>query len=216
MEIFIIFIAIFSLFAMVRVKKQLTHIYHEKIDGGIVNIGENKSFEEVTTELFAKQLVLTSDLKRLPYLLGGKLSLWVDAHIGTSLIASGLRGVGINAVLMNGFYDGASFQTYPALMLDDKAQSDILMTAFGVVDALASEVASFSLPSSHWDFEGDKILYDTITLIVFLDCDTNVATSVFGASNTKAMYELEIDWKPIDKPELMEFLMEHIYARQGD
>ncbi len=203
---------------MVKINKQLTHIYHEQLTSETIGIGANRSTAVRDIELFEKSLVLTSDLKRLPYLLGGKLFIFYDSHILISLIASGLLGMGFTVVLMNGTYDVAAFDTYGDLMGDDRAKDDVLLVLHGSFHSIATTNAGnvVHVPISHWDLEGEKILYNALTLLVFLDADTNVASATFGGTNIKANMELEIDWKPINKAEMMEFLTEHIYAKQGD
>lgn len=199
-------------------KKELTHIYHGIKDAGIVSIGSAQGWGHSYLELFEKALVLTADLKRLPYLLGGKIFITYDSHILIDLIASGLVGMGFTIVLLNGTYDAGEFQNFTALMDNERAKDDILMVLHGSFHSIASTQAGnvINVPISHWDFEGKKILYDTLTLMSFLDADTNVATASWGGNNIRAAFELEIDWQPLNKAEMMEFLMEHIYAKQGD
>ena len=59
---------------MVKVNKDLTHIYHNHVYSEEVAIGADSGRSEINHELFEKSLALTSDLKRLPFLLGGKLT----------------------------------------------------------------------------------------------------------------------------------------------
>ena len=203
---------------MVKISKELTHIYHNQLASGLINIGDAESRADEITTLFDKSLVLTSDLKRLPYLLGGKLFVWYDSHILISMTASTVVGVGFTVVLLNGTYEIADYVNFADLMGNTRAVDDILLVLHGSFHTIASTQAGnvVNVPISHWDFEGQKILYDSITLMVFLDADANVATATFSGSNIKVNYELEIDWRPLNKAELMEFLMEHIYAKQGD
>lgn len=197
-------------------KKELTHIYHRVKWAEAIAIGDASDQSHVHEELFAKSLVLTSDLKRLPYLLGGKVNIWYDSHILVNMVASGLVGLGFTVVLLNGSYDSADFVHFGEVLDDPRASDDVLLILHGSFHAAAGLApVPPNVPISHWDFEGKKILYDTITLMCFLDADTNVATAIFG-SNIRFMYELEIDWQPLNKIEMMEFLMEHIYAKQGD
>ena len=212
----ILIIMIFSLFIMVKVNKELTHLYHANQYMAGVDIGEYFSVAYHAVELFEKSLVLTSDLKRLPFLLGGKLYFWFDSHIHVSMVASGLAGVGATIVLMNGSYEAGDFDNFRALMQDDRAEDDILLVSHGFFGAVAGESPFVDIQNSHWDFEGQKILYDTITMIIFIDCDANVSAQNFSLTNIEAIYEIEIDWRPFNKAEMQEFIMEHIYAKQGD
>ena len=211
-----IIITIVSLLVMVKITKEMTHIYHANQYIAGVDIGAANSVAYNANELFEKSLVLTSDLKRLPFLLGGKLYFWFDSHIHTSLIASGLAGVGCTIVLMNGTYEQGDFATFRDLVQDERAQDDILLVSHAFWHSIAANVGTQDIQASHWDFEGQKILYDTITMIIFVDCDANVASQNFSLTNIECVYELEIDWRPFNKAEMNEFIMEHIYAKQGD
>lgn len=203
---------------MVKINKELTHIYHRQINMAGIPIGGALSGTGHVTTLFDKSLVLTQDIKRLPYLLGGKLFIWYDAHILINLVASGLVGLGFTIALLNGDYDIDNYVGFSDLMDDFKAIDDLLFVLHGSFHTIASTQAGnvINVPISHWDFEGEKILYDSFTLMGFLDCDTNVATADFPLGNVRMNYELEIDWKPTNKAEMMEFITEHIYAKQGD
>lgn len=203
---------------MVKVNKPLTHIYHADIDNlNAIVIGQNATRATLNYELFAKSLVLTSDLKRLPYLLGGKIFIWYDSHILVNIVGSALTGIGFTVVLLNGTFDAGNYGNFNEIMDDNEAVDDILLVLHGSFHAAAGTApVPPNVPISHWDFEGKKILYDTISLLMFLDADTNVGTADFSASNIIPSFELEIDWEPINKAEMMEFLTEHIYAKQGD
>ncbi len=202
-----------------KVNKELTHIYHINVSQGTITVGSAYEASEEQEELFEKSLVLTSDIKRLPYLLGGKVGFWWDANILTNMLASGLSGVGVDAILMNGEYTGNAFANLATLLADDNAKDDMLLWShadFQLFVGTAPEYGvNIEVQTGHWDFEGAVILYDKITLLIFSDANTNVSTTGF-TTNVKALAEIEIDWKQINKPELMDFIVEHIYAKQGD
>lgn len=197
------------------VKKSLTHIYQNGQAGAVVAIGDFNSVSQKYIELFEKALVLTSDLKRLPFLLGGRLFFWYDAHIPISLVASTLAGVGFTAVLLNGNH--VLPDTFLAMMGDRTLVDDLLLTCHGIITAQAAGAGyMIHVEDSHWDFEGEVPLFDSLTLGMFTDCDNNVASANFGAGLIRVHMEIEVDWKPFSAAELKEFLMEHIYAKQGD
>ena len=204
---------------MVKLQKELTHIYHESRGNAVISIGDSSSVNARQDELFSKSLALTQDLKRLPFLLGGKVYFWLDAHALYNVGTATLTGLGITVVLLNGNYDAAEFDTYADLVLNERAQADVLMVCHGSLHyhAGANEygVAVNATPS-HWDFEGNVVLFDTISMFIFLDADTNVAAADYAINKVKAEYEIEVDWRPFSKAELQEFIMEHIYAKQGD
>lgn len=197
-------------------KKELTHLYHRVVRGTTIGIGALHSEASEAIELFEKSLALTSDLKRLPFLLGGKLSILFAEHLPTSLIASGLIGVQITGYLMNGTYIDDDFQTPQDLILDERARDDILLMVAGHVGNVAGQAGVFDIKDSHWDFEGETVLYDTISLLLFLRTDVNVASAVLTGADMSVIMEVEIDWKPISAKDFQEFIMEHIYAKQGD
>lgn len=203
---------------MVKLIKQLTHIYHETVNSGQMPIGAASSVNSKQTELFEKSLALTQDLKRLPFLLGGKVYFWLDAHALYSVALSTLVGLGFTAVLMNGSYIDEDFGSVFDLFANPSAVDDILLVCHGNIDYIISPLVGLNteIQTSHWDFEGNVVLFDTITLFIFLDADTNVSVSDFASGKIKAQFELEIDWRPFSKAELQEFIMEHIYAKQGD
>lgn len=202
---------------MVKIQKELTHIYHEIIRNDKIAIGNLTSVASKQIELFSKSLALTQDLKRLPFLLGGKVYFWVDAGALYNVGTATLTGLGITVVLLNGSYE--DFLDYGVLTLNEKAMNDLLLVAHGTLHyhvGVAEYNVAIQLPPSHWDFEGNIVLFDTITLMIFLDADTNVSVADYVENRIKAEMELEIDWRPFGKGELQEFIMEHIYAKQGD
>lgn len=203
---------------MVKLKKEMTHIYHGTVNSALIEIGAARSVNTKQTQLFEKSLALTQDLKRLPFLLGGKIYFWLDAHALYNVALSGLVGLGFTAVLINGSYQDEDFDTVFELFANEQAVSDILMICHGNFHYHLSPLMGIDteLEPSHWDFEGNVVLYDTITLCIFLDADTNVSTTDYLSGKIKGQYELEIDWRPFSSSELQEFIMEHIYAKQGD
>ena len=138
---------------MVKVKKELTHIYHDYEINRVISIGDTSSVNTKQLELFKKTLALTSDLKRLPFLMGGKVFIWLDAHALYGVSLSGLVGIGITAVLMNGSYNDDDFLNYGEIIADDRAKDDILLVAHGNlhyhVTPLAGVMTEFQV--SHWD-----------------------------------------------------------------
>lgn len=197
-------------------KRELTHLYHQYIQNGQIAIGDFQITNEEKITLFEKSLVLTSDLKRLPYLLGGRLLIGLHANVATNIIASVINAITFDLVLLNGDYDAADFNEAEDVITDDKAKDDILLMAHGYIHALAGDTPTVDIQQSAWDFEGQKILYDTLTLLGFSYANANIGTAAFGPKNLKGFMEIEVDWKPLNKAEMMEFLMEHIYAKQGD
>lgn len=203
---------------MVKIQKELTHIYHDVIRNAEIVIGDSSSVISRQTELFSKSLALTQDLKRLPFMLGGKVYFWLDAHALYNVTLSSLVGLGITVVLLNGSYEPDDFVTYGELIGDERVKDDVLLVAHGSLHYHTTPLAGIALETtpSHWDFEGNVVLFDTITLFIFLDADTNVASADYLENKIKAEYEIEVDWRPFSKAELQEYIMEHIYAKQGD
>ena len=196
-------------------KKEFTHIYHEYIQMNEIVIGVAQSSAHNQVELFEKSLVLTSDIKRLPLLLGGKLTFTTTGHLLTNMAASVITGLVWTGFLMNGTYDANLYAEPYEVWEDDRAKDDILLHLFGVAIS-GSDAAVLDIQDSHWDFEGKKILYDTITLLMFAQSNVNVATSNLGRVNGYLTLEIEVDWAPVSPAELKEFVLEHIYAKQGD
>lgn len=205
---------------MVKISKNLTHIYHLSKCSGIVAIGTAKSNNTVQEELFKKSLALTSDLERLPFLLGGKVYFWLDSAIFGNILTSAISGVGVTVVLMNGSYNNDDFDLWEALYNNPKAKDDILLVCHGIISQVTGTAPEYAINvdarDSHWDFEGQIVLFDTITLLIFVDVDTNVSSADFLGCRIRGEAEIEIDWRPFSKGELQEFIMEHIYAKQGD
>ena len=200
---------------MVKIKKNMTHIYHDNIKMAQIDIGSSKSVNNKQITLFDKSLVLTSDLKRLPLLLGGKLMINSTGNFNLDMGASNLDGLELWGVLMNGSYDADDFTQPDDLINDEKARADILLMILGLCTIDTNKVL-FQLSDSHWDFEGQKILYDAMTLLIFVEGNTNVSVANFDENNIELIMEIEIDWEPVSKAELEEFVLEHIYAKQGD
>lgn len=198
-------------------KKLLTHIYHEKTEAGTIAIGDDASNRVNNIELFDKSLVLTGDIKRLPMLLGGKLSFLFNPHALNKMSTSVLSGLTMAGCLMNGHYSEDDFNDLAAIYNDERAKDDILLTVHASMNIkVPYDNPCIEVQDSHWDFEGKAILYDTITLMMFLSANQNVGTADLDGFLFNVAMEIEVDWDPISKPEMQEFIMEHIYAKQGD
>lgn len=190
-----------------------------RIANEIIAIGNSSSNDASQLELFDKSLALTSDLKRLPFLLGGKVYFWLDAHALYGVGLSTLTGLGVTVVLMNGNYMQGDFLNWTALISDERANDDILLVTHGSLHyhlGVAEYNVAVNIKQSHWDFEGQIVLFDTLSILIFLDADTNVSSADYLTGKIKGEAEIEIDWRPFSKGELQEFIMEHIYAKQGD
>lgn len=198
-------------------KKEFTHIYHEKVEANTVAIGDSLSNAIKNIELFQKSLVLTGDIKRLPVLLGGKLAFLINAHSFNKMSTSVLSGLEVAGVLMNGHYEQDDFTDLAAIYDDDRAKDDMLMTVWGIMAIkVPYDNPCIEITDSHWDFEGKTILYDTLTLIMFLAGNANVGSADLDGHLFNLTMEIEVDWEPINQKEMQEFIMEHIYAKQGD
>jgi len=203
----------------VNVNKQDTHIYFDYLEAGEITVGAEKDVVSEGIELYDKSLVLTSDIKRLPHLLGGSLKAFYDSSLIDDLIASGLTGIDITVVLMNGDYSGifigGTNDYVPDLLEVPSRRKDVLMVSHKIFSLnAANNVIIFQEDNDFWDFEGEVILMDTITLVIFANAGSAVS-SVALASYAWAESILEIDWKPISNKDLQDYVMEHVFARQG-
>lgn len=204
---------------MVMIDRPNTHIYHMDIKAPTLDIGKEIIVAVVTLELYDKSLVLTSDIKKLPYLLGGSLKVFHDVSLRGDLAASGLGGVATHAILMNGDWSAilnGELRYQEAILDVPSRQKEILLVAHSTVYQNAT-IFYFVVVTDQapWDFEGEHILYDTISLVIFADVDTAVGGTPLGSYSWSEAI-LEIDWKDINKKELDDYIREHIFARAGD
>lgn len=201
----------------VEVERPDTHLYSEHVQAADIQIGQNYKAAAETITLFEKSLVLTSDLKRLPYLVGGKLSCYFDTTIHSDLVTAVLAGLHITSVLLNGDWkatiDG-QIGTYKSIIQDKPGRrKEILLVAHGFVWRDTATLMIYFEPE-HFQYVGEKVLYDTITLALF--ADAGAAAQAALASYAWSEMLIEVDWKPLNEDDLQEFLMEHIYARGGE
>lgn len=201
-------------------KKELTHIEHifEKDAVGI-GIGSDHWYWEERLSLFEKSLILTSDLKRLPYMLGGKVFIQTQAELMSNMLASAVGGLEVTILLMNGYYTANDYDRFnfgeESLVDDSRAVNDILLICHGRWHFdTTNNLAVAEVQESHWDFEGQKLLFDTVTMLSFARTNVAVANAILELPS--GICEFEVDWRPVNKPELIEFMLEHIYAREGD
>ena len=100
-------------------------------------------------------------------------------------------------------------------MLFPVLKKDILLVAHGLVmKDPAAVYLTIVLDQGTWDFEGEHILFDNITIVVFAD----VGSAAGGdglASYAWGEAILEIDWKDINNKDLDDYLREHVFARAG-
>lgn len=202
----------------VEIEKADTHIYSEYVSATSINTGEATSIAAVPIVLFDKSLVLTSDLKRLPYIVGGKCAVYFDPTIHTDLVTSVLAGLHVTVALFNGDMvselDGANNLTWIQAIMDVLSRKkELLMVAHGLI---WRDVQNLELEFDHGQFlySGEKILYDTLTLAIFANSDANPTQAL--ASFAWGEVVIEVDWKEFSEADLKEFLLEHVYARGGD
>jgi len=199
-------------------KRAQTHIYLEGVLGASILVTEETAVAVENIELYDKSLVLTADLKQLPFLVGGGLQMIPDVSILNDLQTAGLDGATFTLVLLNGDYSVELLSIedgrYSSNILDiPRRRKDVLLVAHFLIlrDITSGELAIVQDPSQ-WDFEGDAILYDTITLALFADGGAAATGAGFGGyGHGEAL--LEIDWKSISAKELDEFIRESIFAR---
>ena len=201
-------------------KRPQTHIYLEYCVMEAIGSGKESTVSVKHIELYDKSLVLTSDIKQLPFLVGGGLNGFFDPSIMDDLVASGASGMQCDMVLLNGQYDDALFGdalNYGALYQSDilaipGRRKDVLLVAhISIMHKTAAATTVFFNDPSKWDFEGEAILYDTLTLLCFTNTDVSLGAGFSGYGHCEAI--LEIDWKPISTKEMDEFIRESIFAR---
>lgn len=200
-------------------QKELTHIYTLHRSIGSVNIGSSSRIQATPLELFAKTLPLTSDLKRLPYLLGFNMHVWLSPDISGEVGAGAVENIAFSGILLNGTYT-ATFSRAQDVLDDPRASDDIIGMCSGIVLTTgligADQPKSIDIQNFAWDFEGRKILYDTVTLLTFAETEVNVGDSAIAEDMIDIIVHMEVDWRPVSLKEIQEFIMEHIYAKQGD
>lgn len=197
------------------VKKEQTHIYTLTRLSPQLDIGDYEISEYSQLTLFAKTLPLTSDLKRLPVLLGINMKVLNSPDMSGEIVGGGVEYCTVTGVLLNGTYDSDDFINIRELLADERASDDIIGIVQGYwgndAAGLTNEIQDFA-----WDYEGEKILYDTVSVLLFMETEVVVANSAISHSMATVVAIMEIDWKPVSVKEVQEFIMEHIYARQGD
>lgn len=203
-------------------KRPKTHIYVEFIQAPVLKIGDELQTATIPIELYERSLVLTADIKRLPLLLGGSLKILLDASLESDLQAAGLDGFSIHVVLLNGDYSGifiedSLFRYVVDLLGVAGRRKDVLLVGHAHIqrDAVTNNYYNLVIDNDSWDFEGEVVLYDTISLVIFAEATGAAAGSPMG-SYAWAEAILEIDWKPISTKELDEFIRESVFAREGE
>jgi len=182
---------------------ELNHVYHVAINSLELPVGDSEESEDVELELFEKSLALASDLKRLPILRSLSKIPFLNIQI-----KSDMQGSTVNAVQLR-------IKIYDSEKDDD---DDNLIWSGSMNCWFDSGAATFEseIPPDSWDFEGGRLLGHKIIIESTIQASSNPATNPFPAGNLNFDLFFEIDWYPVKKPELDDFIREHLYARMGD
>jgi len=179
-------------------KFNLNHIY-QTADANDTMAGGTTYQQKVNTqELFERPLALASDLKRLPILRGLSGGIRAYASLRDNMLAAGC----ITSTVICSVYNG-------------DVEADNLIGRWAAHAFYWDATKSFDLEIEPvtWDYEGGVLLMDEIN-IVFELANAPTNPNNFGASWAYDLF-LEIDWTPVSKAQLQDFIMEYLYAR-GD
>jgi len=182
-------------------KYNLNHIYHINTTSSVISIGSANSANTEELELFQKSLALASDLKRLPILRGIFASTDFSVAAPNEMNTSSIRNIKWSVELYN----------------DDVESQDEgeLLARWTLYCAQTNGVLEFvGFDMSSWDYEGGILLSDKVSIKGELFSSSNVATADFPADRFNGDVFLEIDWVPVSKSQLDDFIREHIYAKQ--
>ena len=179
-------------------KYNLNHIYQTADGNSVMAGGTTYQSKTNTQELFERSLALASDLKRLPILRGLSGTIRAYASLRDNMLAGGC----ITSTVIISVYNG-----------DVEADNLIARWAAHAYYWDATKSFDLEIEPVTWDYEGGILLMDEYNVVMELaNAPTN--PNDFGASWAYDLF-FEIDWVPVTKEQLSEFIMEYLYAR-GD
>lgn len=152
-----------------------------------------------TIKLFDKSLPLTSDLKRLPCLVG----FWADWELGTgwaqAMVASGVS----HMVMQVEIYEHS---------VESRELDKLIYTCNIYLFQTGGAPGPIYAITPPFPLDGAVLLPHEIKIYVNLGFNVAVAGVDYPASEIRVNEFFEIDWVEVSKAEMTDYLLEHAYA----
>lgn len=197
-------------------KRALNHIYPIYAISPQLDVGEvHHSVVCNRRVLFEKSMVLAEDLDRLPCLVGHMSSGWTEEDMIAIMGVGGVQKLQADFFLIDGNVNDNEVVGIDTIqqMVESFDMNILAHLHIDVIMHITASIGTVINDRCSWDFEGQRVLSDTISIV------GNIRTNdpVEGAIQARAfssLFLLEIDWKPITKKQLTEYLMEHVYTQR--
>ena len=201
--------------------KNLNHIYNKVLPCPGLVIGLTFNSDTFELELFERSLALTSDLKKLPILVGIHCFPNIFSAIAQKKTSSGITGLATMLLIFNGDIDvdlEDSVFTRDADFIDQLNESgNLIWTGYWKGEQGGSPVSHIleTVNKPAWDYEGAILLTHELNFLVITAADAAVSSVDLPATLMSWHCMFEVDWMPVSKPKMTEYIVENVYAR-GD